>query len=89
MNKLITGKAILCVLKDANGDITNVVANDSSDNICIGGHDKDGKYHQYDSYEAYHAYGWAQEHGFEFQIINFPYSVDVTFESTQLKVEEN
>ena len=35
--------------------VSEVMANDTSDNICIGGIGNDGKHRQFDSYEAYHA----------------------------------
>jgi len=35
--------------------LSTVVLDDCSDNLCIGGTGKDGKYYQYDSYEGWHA----------------------------------
>ena len=32
----VSGKAALCVLQDAHGDISSYVTDDSSENICIG-----------------------------------------------------
>lgn len=49
-------------LIDALGNKSRCAVNEPSDNICIGGYDKHGKYHQYDSYEGYHAWGWAAEY---------------------------
>jgi hypothetical protein len=71
----ITMKAVLCILRDAKGDVRTAVVNDTSDNVTIGGYDLDGKYHQYDSYEAYHVYGWAIERGFYFT--TKPFEIDV------------
>lgn len=36
--------------------VNEVLVDDPSDNICIGGHGKDGKYYQFDSYEAYNSF---------------------------------
>ena len=52
------------ILTDAKGNKKADVATDPSDNICVGGDDKDGKYHQFDSTEAYHLESWATKHGF-------------------------
>lgn len=42
-------KKDICILVD------EVVLNECSDNLCIGGIGKDNKYYQFDSYEAYYA----------------------------------
>jgi hypothetical protein len=54
-------------LTDARGFQTFTVVDDPADNGCIGGYDKDGKYHQYDSYELRHAYTWAEERGMKLE----------------------
>lgn len=46
-----------------------VVVNDPSDNIRLGGFDKNGNWQQYDSQEAYFAYEWAEKHGFTLRMI--------------------
>jgi len=51
-------------LLDGQGNFTDAVVNDPSDNLCIGGYDADGRYHQYDSQSAWYIYGWAEKHGF-------------------------
>lgn len=66
-------------MKDANGDVSTVLVDDPSDNICIGGKDSDGKYHQYDSYEAYYLSGWAEEKGFEVILTVKEVEIDVSF----------
>lgn len=54
-------------LTDAAGDQQITVVDEQSDDGCIGGYDRDGKYHQYDSYELYHAYEWAEKHGMKLE----------------------
>jgi hypothetical protein len=51
-------------LTDALGNIDIAILNESDGDETIGGYDKDGQYHQYDSYELYYAYDWAKKHGF-------------------------
>ena len=58
-------------LTDCQGNQRLDVLSDCSENLTVGGYDKDGKYQQYDSYEAYHAYGWAQKHGFRLECATF------------------
>ena len=50
-------------LKHSKG-VSYSIVNEPSDNLCIGGYDEKGKYHQYDSQEAYHVHEWAHELGF-------------------------
>lgn len=63
--KTIVKEFYIYTLTDARGVSYVKVVDDSSDNMTIGGYDKEGKYQQFDSYEAYHAYGWAEKHGFK------------------------
>lgn len=44
------------LLSEKDEVLDEVVVDDPSDDICIGGYGNDHNYHQYDSYEAYHAY---------------------------------
>lgn len=55
--------AWLYSLKHSRGTSYAVVEEPSA-NICIGGYDEKGRYHQYDSYEAYHLHNWAEDRGF-------------------------
>lgn len=67
----------LYCLTDARGDKVITVINEVSDNGCIGGVDKDGKYQQYDSYELWHAYGWAEKHGMKLQSATMEIDIDM------------
>ena len=49
-------KVYIYRLVDETGDVLDEVAvNEPSDNICLGGYDKYGDYHQFDSYKAHRA----------------------------------
>jgi hypothetical protein len=62
-------KVYVYILRDGQGYTSTAVVGDPSNNICIGGNDTKGEYHQYDSYEGYHAYGWAEQHGFHLECV--------------------
>lgn len=62
-------KVRIYILTDSEGNKTWDIVKESSDNICVGGYDGDGTYHQFDSYEAYHAYTWAETYGFKLECV--------------------
>jgi hypothetical protein len=53
---------------DSNGDTIADVCLDPCDPINVGGVDKSGKYHQFDTTEAYHVYEWAKQYGFSVEM---------------------
>lgn len=59
---------IYCLINEA-GDRAYKTVNDPGDNICIGIHDKDGVYRQYDSYEAWHLDNFCVTHGFRYECV--------------------
>ena len=38
--------------------VDQVILDDCSNNLCIGGNGVDGNYYQYDSYEGYHSHSY-------------------------------
>jgi hypothetical protein len=62
-------KVYFYTLTDALGKKSWDCVSDLSNNICVGGYDVDGIYHQYDSYEGCHSYEWAKYHGFKMEMI--------------------
>jgi hypothetical protein len=73
----ITGEAICYVLIDFRGNVKKYIANDSSENICIGGYDRNGQYQQYDSYEGYHIHSWNEKHGFNIKTFPIPFNFNI------------
>ena len=71
-------------LTDAKGDQTITVVDDTADDGCIGGRDRDGKYQQYDSHELYRAYDWAEKHGMKLESMTMEIEVpDSVFAETE------
>lgn len=69
-------------LIDALNKTHIVVLNKSSYIGTIGGYDKDGIYHQWDSEELYHAYEWAESHGMKLNCAEMEIDIPETiFES--------
>ena len=54
-------KIWLYKLTDAVGIERVVVVDDPSDSGCIGGHDREGDYHQFED-SMYHIYDWALQY---------------------------
>ena len=67
INEQIQKELTFYRLTDALGNKKVTVVDDPTNNGCIGGYDKDGNYHQYDSYELWHAYDWAEKLGMKLE----------------------
>jgi hypothetical protein len=64
-------------LRDECGDEQIVIANETNDNICIGGFTANGRYHQFDSTEAYHLGAWIRSNKLPFQYTSQEIEIDV------------
>lgn len=66
------------LVNENNEVLDEKVIDDCGDNLCIGGEDSTGKYHQYDSYEAWHARNHFEELNVGLRVVSTEATIDTS-----------
>lgn len=76
------------ILKPFTKIVNQVILDDPSDNLCIGGYGKDGNYYQFDSYEAFYSFEYFDENFEKHGLFVESYAVQIPYtELAKFKVE--